>query len=763
MIRGLLTEKKKALEIMSGLQVAQVGATSRRSDDIQLSCEWESCTSEIFTDVIKFYEHLVKHFIQEVKTDERGIVMSGEQIMCKWSECNYTTTSYDDMLRHIYFHGYHTKVKWWGMCCVLDERLGQCYLKQNRNILPDLPQGYACEWEGCKNVWDVPEPFYEHVYDHGLYSKCDFDDNGTEMFVCKWKDCKYTYKRRANTKLSLARFKLRDHLRTHTKERKYGCPTCGNLYVNKIKFIDHINRQIEAKNHTFQCTHCSRTFPTERLLKDHVRNHVNHYKCPLCEMTCPNPAAVRNHIKYKHSTDRPHKCKFCSYRAKTIHDLRVHMNFHRTNLAYECCVPGCDYKVRTVQNLRHHLRTFHNQSGAMYVCHVCDSRFVSGSLLTQHLMRTHSFKLPPGHSRFQYKIHDDGNLRLQTFRYDSKNLTVSNAAVPAPAAAAVPPNDDSDEDGDARDDKRTNQILADDGQDAPSTSAPQPHEPLIANLNYIKRRIISSPSRSDKLVTSQQQQHQQKKQTRMPKAKRTSNLASQYGELASPPMLHQETAFEPDSYILELPQSPPQVQSQQQNEALYSLQRVNSGFPSNVVVDRQLTTLHDYDDEQQRSIYDVTPKAVTSLSLSGVSRRKRKVTSSAIEDTVWDDTGANQHFTSTTTIRELSDDEDHDKATNAQERAGEEKKRSESVLQNQEKEDTPIIADQGATEPARQQQHSIEAKPAELHSVEKADESKLMLNENGQVVIVEVLGVQYNISKTEGEDTQTFRLVPVAT
>lgn len=91
----------------------------------------------------------------------------------------------------------------------------------------------------------------------------------------------------------------------------------------------------------FQCSHCSKRFATERLLRDHMRNHgessgttslpatpgfpwpsdhslfcssVNHYKCPLCDMTCPLPSSLRNHMRFRHSEDRPFKCDCCDYR-----------------------------------------------------------------------------------------------------------------------------------------------------------------------------------------------------------------------------------------------------------------------------------------------------------------------------------------------------------------------------------------------------------------------------------------------------------------
>lgn len=41
---------------------------------------------------------------------------------------------------------------------------------------------------------------------------------------------------------------------------------------------------------------------------------VNHYKCPLCDMTCPLPSSLRNHIRFRHSEERPFKCDYCDYR-----------------------------------------------------------------------------------------------------------------------------------------------------------------------------------------------------------------------------------------------------------------------------------------------------------------------------------------------------------------------------------------------------------------------------------------------------------------
>ncbi|KAJ8884285.1 hypothetical protein PR048_016142 [Dryococelus australis] len=64
----------------------------------------------------------------------------------------------------------------------------------------------------------------------------------------------------------------------------------------------------------YQCSHCSKLYPSERLLRDHMRHHINHYKCSYCDMTCPKPAALGLHIRYRHLDERPYSCEYCEYR-----------------------------------------------------------------------------------------------------------------------------------------------------------------------------------------------------------------------------------------------------------------------------------------------------------------------------------------------------------------------------------------------------------------------------------------------------------------
>ena len=109
--------------------------------------------------------------------------------------------------------------------------------------------------------------------------------------------------------------KLKEHMRCHSQEKlvrpkvlrqkeswtissKVGCPTCGALFATRGKFLDHVKRQnsdqvatsrtlpqiwndilpIKVAKLHFPCETCGKSFPVERLLKDHMRSHVTHHQ-----------------------------------------------------------------------------------------------------------------------------------------------------------------------------------------------------------------------------------------------------------------------------------------------------------------------------------------------------------------------------------------------------------------------------------------------------------------------------------------------------
>ncbi|NWR35726.1 HINFP factor, partial [Tachuris rubrigastra] len=384
---------------------------------VVLQCEWQQC-SYVAAGMEEFCGHVAQHLQQLLPGQHRDEIDPLEEYTCLWQDCGFCSPeSPSDLVRHVYFHCYHTKLKQWGLQALQGQGdVSHCQLDfQSRNIIPEIQENFLCLWEYCERSFDNPEWFYRHVEDHSFCSEYKAAGKENHVVLCGWKDCDCSFK---------GRCKLREHLRSHTQEKVVACPTCGGMFANNTKFFDHIRRQTTLDQQRFQCSHCSKRFATERLLRDHMRNHVNHYKCPLCDMTCPLPSSLRNHIRFRHSEERPFKCDYCDYSCKNLIDLRKHLDTHSKEPAYRCEFEACSFSARSLCSIKLHYRKVHEgDSEPRYKCHVCDKCFTRGNNLTVHLRKKHQFKWPSGHPRFRYREHEDGYMRLQLVRYESVELT----------------------------------------------------------------------------------------------------------------------------------------------------------------------------------------------------------------------------------------------------------------------------------------------------------------------------------------------------
>ncbi len=256
---------------------------------------------------------------------------------CKWRECDIDTHKFDSIStyeRHVRYHAFHTKLKFIGFT-VIDElnkksqntvnQIHVCTLdQQSRNLIPELPFKFECSWMSCEFNTDNPELFYRHVKEHieeyreaNKTAKKNKTDIGTfyrpkqiryflNIFTdlqgsyrkCQWSECDQEIK-------NINR--LTEHLRHHSQEKQVACYICGALFATFTKFLDHCSRtNTQAQTQTtitnnnatittlinanlnsienqnliqFQCSHCNKKFLTNNLLKEHIRKHINKYKC----------------------------------------------------------------------------------------------------------------------------------------------------------------------------------------------------------------------------------------------------------------------------------------------------------------------------------------------------------------------------------------------------------------------------------------------------------------------------------------------------
>ena len=196
------------------------------------------------------------------------------------------------------------------------------------------------------------------------------------------------------------RSKVLEHCRSHTNEKVAACPKCGSLFASNSKFKDHLMRQQSAEGSTFSCSICYHAYPSERLLREHVRRHINTLKCPHCDLTCNSPSRLQHHIYFRHNNDTPHQCPVCQKGFKTAHCLSEHLESHGQK-SFECSISGCKYAGKTLKAWQNHMKKVHMPEQRQYCCHICGQCFAEGLQLSTHLKTVHGFSLPPGHSRFR--------------------------------------------------------------------------------------------------------------------------------------------------------------------------------------------------------------------------------------------------------------------------------------------------------------------------------------------------------------------------
>ncbi|XP_056139827.1 histone H4 transcription factor [Lampris incognitus] len=387
-------------------------AKKRDLNNLLIRCEWASCTFE-GTTMEELSEHMSLHLKEHL--GDRDAMEELDDYACIWNGCEFLAMGNRQKLEvHAYFHTYHAKLKFIGtQLLTAHANLPSCNQDpHNNNLVSEGP--LACHWEYCDSTFNNPEWFYRHVDNHVQCTEQQPLSQQQQAFFCHWTGCDAFFK---------IKYRLREHLRSHTQERVVACPTCGCMFSSNTKFFDHLHRQATPEG-SLKCEHCGKAFANERLLRDHVRQHVNHIKCPLCDMTCTTLATLKIHVKFRHCDERPFPCDFCESSFKNRHDLRKHMETHNEGAAYHCTVEGCDYSSRMAHSMSQHYKRVHE--GGMvskYKCHICDRTFSWCYTLTLHLRKKHQLKWPSGHSRFRYKEDEDGYLKLNMVRYETVEVT----------------------------------------------------------------------------------------------------------------------------------------------------------------------------------------------------------------------------------------------------------------------------------------------------------------------------------------------------
>ena len=143
---------------------------------MRLLCEWEGCGSEYEVEAFSAFRDHVEEHLKDLLPGYCVVGCSDvlpEDFTCPWTDCGWDSSNEaQEFIRHSLFHAFHTRLKVLGFVKQQELKLPQCTLDvQTRNLVPDFPDPFLCEWESCHMEFHCPNRFFHHVDSHAM--SCD--------------------------------------------------------------------------------------------------------------------------------------------------------------------------------------------------------------------------------------------------------------------------------------------------------------------------------------------------------------------------------------------------------------------------------------------------------------------------------------------------------------------------------------------------------------------------------------------------------------
>ena len=267
--------------------------------------------------------------------------------------------------------------------------------------------------ENVKVDWKSEETFYEEEYypyqmtnDEGILNPDDYHisqqdhmlsemkmegEDNIEMGIKKRKKLS---SKKNKKKVSSIKHKKKKLLKTEMMEDDYPL-----LPIDKFE---------DDEEGQFTCHVCGLEFNKREALNYHLkRNHENPegFKCPKCPRMLKSESGLKYHMNIHDGFT--FSCHMCPKVLKSKHGLAYHMNIHNSSQAFLC--NDCGKSFVTKQKLQNHVRAKHTMERP-YVCDTCGSGFVRSDKLLIHKRRVHTGERPYSCEHCDWKGVDSSDL-----------------------------------------------------------------------------------------------------------------------------------------------------------------------------------------------------------------------------------------------------------------------------------------------------------------------------------------------------------------
>ncbi|KAM7180635.1 histone H4 transcription factor-like isoform 3-T4 [Macrochelys suwanniensis] len=256
-----------------------------KNSELILLCEWKEC---LF--VGKCMEEFCDHIAEHLKEYRQHPLERTDQYQCWWRNCEFLATGPRELVTHVNFHSYHTKLKFLGSRLRASHQDWPACSQNshNQNQIPRISEMYVCHWENCDLTYNNPEWFYRHVAMHAYSTEREnIPSNKKAVCCCHWKVTHVTCPFCDMVCTSVS--SLKAHIRfRHCDERHFHCDLCESSFKNAYDLHKHVETHNDSNAYSCDVEGCVFTSRTSQILRQHYkRAHMNNgnlkYKCHICQ------------------------------------------------------------------------------------------------------------------------------------------------------------------------------------------------------------------------------------------------------------------------------------------------------------------------------------------------------------------------------------------------------------------------------------------------------------------------------------------------